>query len=563
MSFQEFTTTEKNSDFFIAILPSSYVWITVTFFLLIKGFEIIEYAKDYSLVTGFLGTTAVGDLLFGIYFAIPPLLAIGFIGHLIDKRPYLLGNITFISLICSSSSLLILIIAFSLLNAPITLLMVPIFLTSLASLATSSLTIYGALTKWSHRGRGFGVGNLIFGAVVLILLIVSGIFKLDFFFSLLIISLLGFLLSFMFLRTTRNWTYWRNDEWPTGTSQILKRISVRAYFFSHVLIYLMLGLSIGSLAQEGITAGYTHFLTFELGAFETFWAILLLGSVIFILPAGYLADKWGRKALTILAIYGIVLASLIASLNGLLDFQFDYLLFALTAFTIGVSFAFLHPTLDSSLWIDLASKDSIGRYSDINIYSLIAGLLPGFAISYFFLPELIEYRNILVLIYIALAFLAVLPLFWVSDSYPPLEFFLLIVINNAGMPVFHYSFGRKKELQIDLPLISGALSAVGNFMLEATGEQGAKLNLVRHGTHFILSDQSDNDLKLTATIFANKNDPELQEILSRFLKRFMDKYAEELRSWKGDTNAFDNAVEDAEEIFGPLITIGQEGSMIN
>ena len=156
--------------------------------------------------------------------------------------------------------------------------------------------------------------------------------------SLLIIAFLGLIISILFYRVTRDWLYWQNDEWPTGSLQIVRRISVRAYFFSHVLIYMMLGLTIGSLAQEGIAAGYTRFLGFELGAFETFWAILLLGSVVFILPAGYLADKWGRKTLTILATYGIVLASLIASLHGLLDPQFDYFLFVSTAFIIGVSF---------------------------------------------------------------------------------------------------------------------------------------------------------------------------------------------------------------------------------
>jgi hypothetical protein len=563
MSFREIVTTEKTSDLFVAILPSSYVWITITYFVLIKGFELIEYAKDHSLVTGFLGTTALGDLLFGFFYAIPPALTIGLIGNLIDKRPSLLGKITLIGLLGSSVSLLVLILAFSLLNPLITLLMVPILLTFLASLATSSVTIYGALTKWTHRGRGFGVGNLIFGVVVLVLLIISGFFGLDFFFSLLIISVLGLMISVLFYRVTKHWSYWQNDEWPTGSLHILRRISVRAYFFSHVLIYMMLGLTIGSLAQEGIAAGYTRFLGFELGAFETFWAILLLGSVVFILPAGYLADTWGRKTLTILATYGIVLASLIASLHGLLDPQFDYFLFVSTAFIIGVSFALIHPTLDSSLWIDLTPKDSIGRYSDINIYSIIAGLIPGYAISYFFLPTLIEYRNVMVLIYIALAVVALLPLFWVSDSFPPLEFFLLIVINDAGVPVFHYSFGRKQELQVDLPLISGALSAVGSFMLEATGEKGAKLNLVRHGTHFILSDQSDNDLNLTASIFANKNDPELQELLARFLNRFMDRFGEELKEWRGDINAFTGAIADAEEIFGPLITIGPGDILVN
>ena len=150
-----------------------------------------------------------------------------------------------------------------------------------------------------------------------------------------------------------------------------------------------------------------------------------------------------------------------------------------------------------------------------------------------------------------------------SDSFPPLEFFLLLVINEAGVPIFHYSFDRKQELKVDLPLISGALSAVSSFMNEATGEKGAKLNLVRHGTHFILSDSNIEGEKVTATIFANKNDPELSIILSKFLNRFLTKYEEELRNWNGEIGVFKDAIDDAEEIFGPLITIPTTEPMIN
>ncbi|MHA2346574.1 MAG: MFS transporter, partial [Candidatus Hodarchaeales archaeon] len=523
---------------------------------------LIEYAKNQSLLSGFLGTTYWGDLIIGIFYAIPPLLTIGLIGEFIDKRPNLLGKITFYSILGASLSLLAFLVFLKLSNPFFALPMVTIFLTCLASLATASNTIYGAVTKWNHRGRRFALGNAIFGVSVVVLLSFSGILGWDFFISLLMISLLGLCLAVVFYQVTKTWKYWQNDDWPTASTQILRRNSVKAYFFSHVLIYLMLGLTIGSLAQEGVSAGYTRLLDIELGAFETFWAILIFGSVLFVIPAGYLADRWGRKTLTILATYGIVLASLIASLHGLIDPNFDFLIYILTAFTIGFSFALLHPTLDSSLWIDLAPKDSIGRYCDINVYSLIAGLVSGFAISYFFLTELTEHRNIMVLIYIGLAVIAVLPLFWVSDSYPPLEFFLLLVINDGGMPIFHYSFGQK-SLKIDLPLIAGALSAVGSFMLEATGEKDAKLNLVRHGSHFILSDQSTDGEKLTATIFSNKNDPELQIILSKFLDRFVNKYSEEIKAWKGDLTVFKDAIGDAEEIFGPLITIPRNEQMID
>jgi hypothetical protein len=99
-------------------------------------------------------------------------------------------------------------------------------------------------------------------------------------------------------------------------------------------------------------------------------------------------------------------------------------------------------------------------------------------------------------------------------------------------------------------------------MVEATGEHGAKLNLVRHGTHFILSDQTNTGESITATIFANKNDPELQILLSQFLRKFRKRFSSELLDWKGDISVFFGAIEDAEEIFGPLITISPSDQMI-
>ena len=45
-------------------------------------------------------------------------------------------------------------------------------------------------------------------------------------------------------------------------------------------------------------------------------------------------------------------------------------------------------------------------------------------------------------------------------------------------------------------------------------------------------------------------------------KRFLTKYAEELKDWNGDLSYFEDAVDDAEEIFGPLITISTTEPMI-
>jgi hypothetical protein len=196
--------------------------------------------------------------------------------------------------------------------------------------------------------------------------------------------------------------------------------------------------------------------------------------------------------------------------------------------------------------------DSIGRYSSLGFASLGLGIVIGFLISYwiFLQTEIALIINAFMLI--GLAVLASLPLFWISDSFPPLDFFLLLVINDAGMPIFHYKFGEK-NLKVDLELISSALSAVSTFMLEATGEENAVLNLVRHGTYYIMSESSDTGL--SAAVFSNKNDPELQKLVKKFLNHFEEKFRTEISSWTGRIDTFSDAINDAEEIFGPICSI--------
>ena len=274
-----------------------------------------------------------------------------------------------------------------------------------------------------------------------------------------------------------------------------------------------------------------------------------IGSFIFIFPSGYLSDAFGRKTLIIFATTGIVLASL---LIGIFNSTLAYIISTLL---IGASFAFVHTSLDSSLWVDLASRDSIGRYNSLNFQSLGLGFLIGFLVSFYFYLDLFpDFLRINILILLGLAMFASLPLFWISDSFPPLEFFLLLVTNSkSGIPLFHYNFRSDESLKVDLSLISGALTALSSFMVEATGERQGRLSLVRHGTHFIISHESE--LGLTGAIFCNKNDPELLRLLKKFLQRFQDKYKDQIQSWQGNLNTFDNANNEAEEIFGHLITI--------
>ena len=482
-----------------------------------------------------------------IIWAVPAGITGSFCGMVIDKYPKHLGKFITFGLIGSSVFLVIDMIALHIINALILIFAVFCLGACMGILTIAAHALYGAMIPWKYRGRGYSWA--IFGGLFFcfLLLLGSEMFDFDFFIYFSLISFLGIIITIIFYYSTRDWPFWENDPWKTPLLRILKRPSVGAYYWTHTLIYLMLGLTIGSLAQAGIILGFNPILD---SWYKSFWFAVLFGSCLFILPSGFLTDRWGRKTSIILAIYGVVFASLVVGL-----FSDNSPAYFVSAFLIGISFAFIHPALDGSLWVDLSPRDSIGRYSSLNFQSLGLGMYIGFPVSYLFITEQILDITLImnVFILLGLALLASAPLFWIGDSFPPLEFFLLLVINDAGIPIFHYDFGRKKELKVDLPLISGALSAVGSFMLEATGEEGASLSLVRHGTHFIISD--DGELGLSAAIFSNKNDPELHDLLHKFLTSFEQRFKDEIPTWSGDLSIFHDAIDDAEEIFGPLVTI--------
>jgi MFS family permease len=525
----------------IVLLPSLFTWMLLIAFVLIFSFDMINYINATDLLPG------THDFFIMVIWAVPAGITGSFWGMVIDKYPDYLGKFTTIGLIGSSVSLVIDMIALQIVNGLVLIIAVICLGAFMGILTISAHSLFGSSIKWTHRGRGYSWG--VFGGLLVsfLLLIATEIFNIDFFFVFSLISFLGILISIIFYNYTRNWPFWKNDPWVTPLFRILKRQSVDAYFWTHTLVYLMLGLTIGSLAQAGIILGFNPILDTW---YKSFWFVVLIGSCLFILPSGFLSDRMGRKTPIILAIFGIVFASLLVGL-----FIDNSTSFFISAFLIGISFALIHPALDGSLWVDLAPRDSIGRYSTLNFQSLGLGIYIGFPVSYLFITEQILDVTLImnVFILLGLAILASAPLFWIGDSFPPLEFFLLLVINDAGMPIFHYDFGREKELKVDLPLISGALSAVGSFMLEATGEEGASLSLVRHGTHFIISD--DGKMGLSAAIFANKNDPELHGLLHQFLNTFEEKFKDIIPTWKGDLTLFRSAIDNAEEIFGPLVTI--------
>ena len=537
---------DEITSLLLVILPLTFSWLYIVSFVLIYIFDQIDYINS----NGILLDASV--LPFLLIIGTPAVISILITGFFIDRYPHHLGNIISIGLFGSSVFLALDILMLKFEIGLAVLVVSSILGAFMAILTVSSNVYFGYAIKWSQRGKVYSLAILGFELMTLFFIIVIQILESDFFLALSTYSIIGFILGLFFHYHNRNTEYWQNDKWPTKTIQIIKRTSVKVYFWSHTLIYLMIGLMIGSLAGVGEELGINTFFGIEIGAYRAFWASVMLGASLFILIGGYITDKYGRKTAIILAAYGIVFASIIVGM--LIETEFNSISFLFGAFIIGISFAFVHPSLDSSIWADLASQDSIGRYYYLGFTSLVLGLFTGLTLGIIsvdiFSTQLLIF-NVFFLIVVAV--LASLPLFWTSDSSPPLFFYLLLLINDAGLPIFHYDFKRTQDLKVDLPLISGALSAVGSFMLEATGEIGAQLNLVRHGTNFILSDKGKYGI--SGAIFANKNDPELQGLLLKFITRFENKFSNKIISWKGNISEFDDAIHDAEEIFGPLVTI--------
>jgi len=534
-------------------MPSTFSWMLAALLLLIYSFDILEYVNS-SPNNPFAG---LGVLLLGLILSLI-VLVMYFTGHVLDKYPEYLRAATIIGMFGSSISIII----FALTPDESFLLIVSLMTLSFffGILLTSSGTLFAGLTDMRKRGRTYSYGIALFIVLTLLSIVLGGFISHTFpesdLFShswaviLPLTGLQGFILAIIFFILTRDLGVpWVNDRWPTKFEKIIGRRSVRAYLVTHILLYTMVGITITAFSKLGGTFNVDLGITipnlgrFDLPADKTFWFIVLVGDLIAVIPAGYFADRFGRKNLIVLTIYGIVFSTLIFGLN-----QESFGSYLTSALVLGFSFALLHPTLDSSLWADLSPRDGLGRYYALGFISLALGLGVGSAIGQWILVPIQSNIEFLTYLLIILAILAAFPLFWVSDSYEPLDFNLLLVMEEGGLPIFDYMFQKNIEFSVELTLLSGALTAVASFMSETMKEKG-DLNLVQHGKHFILTEKKDG---VSAAIFSNKQDPELQKALQEFLYKFHAQYSETLKSWNGTRSLFDGAVDIAEEVFGHL-----------
>ncbi|MHA2295531.1 MAG: MFS transporter [Candidatus Hodarchaeales archaeon] len=543
------------------LIPSVYSWLLASLLLLIYPFDLLNFVESLS-TNPFAGMEIIGAILLASIL-IWVMLVLYFTGVFLDKNPSYLKLFILVGMVGSSIMIILFIIFIE------NILLMIICLTGLSFFAgiliTSSGTAFAGLIDTNHRGRSYSYAISAFIVIAIISMLFGGLISSRFqdeeilsrsFVSILLLTgCLGLILSLIFFLLTRDLVSWQNDKWPTELKKIIGRRSVRAYMITHFLLYCMLGLAIASFsiigAQFSAELSWTLDIPalgrFDLPMDKIFWFTVLIGDLSIILLAGYITDRLGRKNLIVLAIYGIVFAILFFGLEQTPNS------FLLSALVIGFSFALIHPTLDSSLWADLSPRDGLSRYNAFGFISLALGLGAGYSIGRWVIPFVWGYTSIdnigiITYILVVLAVFAALPLFWVSDSYKPLDFSLLLLIDRSGLPIFDYTFQKELEMPIELPLLSGALKAVSSFMSETIKDKGY-LNLVQHGKNFIINESQE---EITAALFCNKPDPELQNALRDFLDEFLEKYRETVATWFGTPSSFDGAIDIAEKAFGHL-----------
>lgn len=536
----------KIAKIFFIILPITIVWLLTPLFLLVYAFDLLNETFQMD-ITQNIFNLGVFILFVTTFLATVSLYVTG---HVIDKNPQLLKPLITGSLLMSGISLFLIVLGVDFII--FLLIGLPTFGVFLGILATGAGALYAGYTDVHHRGRIYACALFLSAILSLIIILFAEILNWDLQIPLFLIGCFAILSALIFYFLSQPVSPWVNDKFPTPIKQILNRRSVKTYLVSRFFIYLMLGIAFATISQIGqslysdLTINLPIFGISQLDQVTLFWIIVFFADLICVIPMGWFSDKYGRKNLIVMGVYGIVISALIVGLSA------NPLMYYFSAYLLGVSFSTFHPSIDSAIWSDISPLDSVGRYNALSFIFLLQGVGVGLVIGLFILPPS---TSVISYVLIGTAVLGLFPLFFVADSFNPLEIYLLLIA-SSGMCMFNYEFDRPDQSKItqkDLTLVAGALSAISTFF-EGLSEQPAVLDLVRHGKVFTVQSKAGTARKmLTATIFANKIDPELKNSLDTFLARFCLTFQDEIDEWIGQTSVFDPALGLAEDIFGPLI----------
>ena len=458
-------------------IPTTIVWLITAVIVLVYAFDILELFSNINQGLFILFITAC--LATG---------GLSIAGYIIDRNPKFARHLITGSLVINGLCLYLMVIGVdSVIFIIFSLPVLGFFLGILASVSGALYAVYSDIEK---RGRNYALALFLATIFAVIVIPTVDMLNSDLKIPLFLIGSLSLVCGLFYPAYSKMNVAWHNDPFPTPLKDIISRKPVQAYLGAHFFIYLMLGIAFTTISQE------------ELIQTKLFWFFVFLGDLCFVLPMGWLSDRFGRKNLIVFGAYGIVISSLIVGLTE------NIFLYYFAAYLLGVSFSSMHASIDSAVWSDLSPLDSVGRYYALGFIFLLqgvgVGLLIGIVIPF---SELITVSYIL----IAMAIIALFPLFFVSDSFKPLDLFLLLV-SMSGMLLFDYDFKHKEKIsEKDLTLVTGALSAISTFF-EGVDEQHKALDLVQHGDVFIVQTIAQTKKgDIMATLFSNKASSELQD----------------------------------------------------
>ncbi len=542
----------KKEEYWRFFIPALGLWMNAGIFLLVFVIPMVEMA-------GLDVRTPIFGLGNQVLFVAQILAwsSLALFGHNMDKRRFNLDLWILGSLFGVSVGMFLL---FFVPRASVAVLAYFILGISMGPLAIGLVEIYDELVDWRHRGKVFSLIILFFtGLMVVALAALRTV--IDFLYFLPILGIVNLLLGLLYLHVSRTVPKTYHDRVIPAIQlsgyqemsislftwkNILGRPTVRGYALSHVLVYFVIGVTITSVIDAGMQLGIKQ-------ARIDFWLVALLFDGIFVILAGYLTDKIGRKAMIIIGTYVIGVSGF---LQGFLS-DVGLVAFYVSAMGFGVGFSFIHVTLDSTVWADLAPRSATGKYYAVAYISLIFGLGWGIFLGLYFLPTSLMLTGIVILL---ASFIATLPLFLVEDSYPPLDPILVMIILESGVLLLSHPFHPHLQLResvsddetddsLSLPLVAGAFSAIVAFMTTVTRSKG-KTTIIRQVNQEILVKYHP---PLMGVVFSNRITKELNDYLEQYLKAFWQEYHVMLAQWTGDVLPFRQEHEKIDEFFASIV----------